>query len=192
MKFLVKNDKFNGIIRSFKENNYPKIELKPSSYDQINPVENILDYGSENKHWVSNSDEGLKAQLVVKIVDDLFLITHYSIRSHFSEDPYIQKWTFEGSYDNNEYFTLHEPPQCDDLKSNGIGFYKVNPHKKGFKYFRIKQTMSTTGGYSNMRITNLEFFGIYPFSCQCPKTCRNSRNNHISLLFLFCFIVNSR
>ena len=73
----------------------------------------------------------------------------------------MQAWTFEGSSDNVSYTMLDNKAQNTYLKSNGVGKFGVNPSKKCFRYFRIKQTMNTIkNSYGNMRISGLDLFGL--------------------------------
>ena len=190
MIFPVNSDKLNGTLRSYKTKGTPSIQLIPSSTAATAySVNNILDYNSADSHWASDASQGFDANLVVKFVDDRFLATHYSIRSHPSSNCYMQAWTLEGSTDNVNYETLHNKTQNDDLINSGIGQYKINPRKKGFRYFRIKQTMKTLLDHENMRISGLDFFGVYPFECQCQNTCRLAQRHHVYLLF--CVLIMS-
>ena len=192
MIFPVNSDKLNGALKSYKTKGTPAIQLIPSSTIASDfSVSNILDYNSADSHWASNSNEGFNANLVVKFVDDRFLVTHYSIRSHPSSDCYMQAWTLEGSIDNDKYEMLHNKTKNDDLINSGIGEYKINPRKKGFRYFRIKQTMKTILNHENMRISGLDFFGVYPFECQCQNTCNLPRNQCVYLLFCVLIISSS-
>ena len=81
LTFPVSTDKLSGIIRSYKDTGSPSIELYPSSTITTSYiVDNILDYSNDQSHWASNITLGLDEQLVVKIADGPFYITHYSIR----------------------------------------------------------------------------------------------------------------
>ena len=130
MIFPVNSDKLNGALKSYKTNGTPAIQLIPSSTESAYSVSNILDYDSAVSHWASSNNEGLNANLIVKFVDDRFLVTHYSIRSHPNSYYYMQAWTLEGSTDNVNYEMLHKKTQNTDLINNGIGQYKINPRKK--------------------------------------------------------------
>ena len=102
MNFPVKTDKFDGLIRSFADTGKPKIELYPSStFSNLYKVDYILEYNNTNSHWCSGYAEELDSNLIVKIVDAPFCITHYTIRSHPSNDAYMPAWILEGSEDNN-------------------------------------------------------------------------------------------
>ena len=187
MIFPVNSDRLNGIIRSYVDRKSPIIELMPSSTYYTYYVENILDYNNTESHWVSNTDEGLNGSLVVKITDDPFLITHYSIRSHHTDYDYVRAWTFEGSNDNIKYELLHNKTDNSELANSSIGQYEVNPRKKGFRYFRIKQTIETHHGWKDMRISGLDFFGIYPYTRKV--TCNNVKNSDLMGKLFFIFVV---
>ena len=179
---LNKEDKLNGLIRSFVDKKYPKVELYASSQTS-NAAADIFSYNDENAHWCSLESEGLSAQLVVKIVNAPFYITHYSIRSHFTSVNYMQAWSFEASKDNAVYETLDNRSINDDLSSSGIGQYRINTKKKGFQYFKIKQTVPTKEAHTNMRISGLDFFGSFIPACKLC-TCKN-RGNERSILLLY-------
>ena len=191
MIFPVNSDKLNGVLKNFKNKGTPNIKLIPSSTQGTYAVSNILDFNSADSHWASSYSDGLNSNLVVKFVDDRFLITHYSIRSHQSTENYMQAWTLEASIDDINYETLHNKTKNEELINNTIRQYKINPRKKGFQYFRIKQTMKTVYESTNMRISGLDFFGTYPFVCQCPNTCKISNNNNLCLLFCILLMCSS-
>ena len=162
LNFPVKADKLSGLVRNYKDKGYPSIELYPSSSIKNHNVSNILDYSDDQSHWASTLEEKLNAQLVIKIADGPFYITHYSIRSHPSANYYMQAWTFEGSMNNKTYTMLDNRPQNADLNSSKIGQYRVNPKRKRFQYFRIKQTMPTlVVSHENMRISGIDFYGSF-------------------------------
>lgn len=201
MIFSVNSDKLNGVLKYFKNKETPRIQLIPSSTAEQYVVGNILDYSSTDSHWASSESDGLNSNLVVKFVYDKFLVTHYSIRSHFSTGNYMQAWTLEGSNDNINFETLHTKTKNAELKSSAIGQYAINPNKKGFRYFRIKQTIKTVDGTSNMRISGLDFFGTYPYVIPTTKSAKKISNNfrprdncayartHVYGIFLFLKIV---
>ena len=141
MIFPVNSDKLNGVLKSYKTKGTPMVELIPSSTDSKYTVDNILDYSNAGSHWASSFSDGLNSSLIVRFVDDQFLVTHYSIRSHQCSDCYMQEWTLEGSNDNIKYEMLHNKTKNEDLINNNIGQYKINRRKKGYHYFRIKQTV---------------------------------------------------
>ena len=144
----------------------------------------ILAFNNPNAHWCSDDKEGLNAQLVIKIINVPFYITHYSIRSHPSTQHYMRAWTLEGSNDNVKYEMIHNMPENNDLISNKIGQYPVNAKRKGYKYFRIKQTIKTISNLASMRISGLDFYGS--FMGKQANSCRNTRKDSIYLLaFVF-------
>ena len=94
----------------------------------------------------------------------------------------MRQWTLEGSNDNINYEILHAKESNSDLSSNAIGQYQINPDNKGYKYFRIKQKTDTVSGYSNMRISGIDFFGVYRKTLhEC--TCKRSKNLYLTNLF---------
>ena len=185
MNFPVKADKLDGLVRSFKDTGKPRIELYPSStwgYPYL--VSNILEYDDPISHWCSGYAEKLNSSLVVKIVDAPFNITHYSIRSHYSNDAYMPAWTFEGSNDNVNYDLLHSKDINEELKNSGIGQYKINPQKKSYRYFRIRQTVKTVGGYDGMRVSGIDFFGSFNRSFLLKSRCFKPKPNPFSYLLI--------
>ena len=183
MNFPVTSDKLSGLIRSYKDNGYPLVELLPSSATEGNPIKGVFTYNDANDHWCSTAAQGLNDNLVINFGIP-FYITHYSIRSHPSTNHYIQAWTFEGSDDNKEYEMLHRQPICDTLKSSGIGQYKINNTKKGFRYFRIKQTVATISGSTSMRISGLDLYGSFVPCVRQTCSCKRALNYRISLIIV--------
>ena len=182
MFFPVKEDKLSGLLRRFKTRGYPKIECFPSSTTGKYVADNVFDFDNKYSHWASNESEGLDAHFDIKIVSGVLRITNYSIRSHDSNNIYIQAWTLEGSNNNINYVILDDKPQNADLKSSGIGQYPANSENNYYQYFRIKQTMKTINGASNMRITNLDFYGEFlPFKLNTCN-CYNNRNFYLVTL----------
>ena len=189
MFFPVKADKFSGILRRYKNRGYPKIELLPSSTESGLPEENVLDFKNGESHWASPQDKGLDSYFVVRIVSGVLRITNYSIRSHNSDNYYMQAWTFEASNDNINYVELDDRPQNTDLKSSGIGQYPVNSENNYYQYFRIKQTIATIKGLANMRISGLDFYGEFlPFKL---NSCRYSKNNNCHIFMLLINVILS-
>ena len=184
MFFPVKEHKFWGILRRYKNTGYPKIELLPSSTSPKYPPENILGLDNLHEHWVSTSSEGLNAQFVVRIVSGVLRITNYSIKSHDTDKYYMRAWSLEGSNDNINYAMIDDRPQNDDLYNSSIGQYPVNPQNNYYQYFRIKQTMPNKGD-SRMRIFNLDFYGEFlPFKL---NSCKYLKNRHESSIILSSF-----
>ena len=173
MFFPVKADKLSGLLRRYKNRGYPKVEYSASSTTGNYVADNVFDFDNQSSHWASNTSEGLNAHFDIKIVSGVLRITHYSIRSHKSKEYTMRAWTLEGSNDNNNYVAIDDRPQNSDLNDNKIGQYQVNSQNNYYQYFRIKQTVKTTSGMSNMRISNLDFYGEFlPFklrSCRCYK-----------------------
>ena len=191
MNFPVKSDKLDGIVRSYADIGYPRIELKPSSSEPTNKVTNILRYNDSSSHWVSGYREKLNAKLVIKIVDFRLNITHYSIRSHPSNSHFIQAWTFEGSNDNHNYEMIDNRTKNADLANSQIGQYEVNNLSKSYRYFRIMQTMLPLSGENGMRISGLDLFGlVIPLPKICTKKCIRS-NRDCFLLFIMSSAISS-
>ena len=180
MLFPVKTNKFSGLLRKFRDRGYPKIELISSRVSSDYPPESVLQFEDEDSHWAS--ENSLDSQFVVKLVNGVLRISHYSIRSHFSDNNYMQKWTLEGSNDNKNYVMIDNRPQNSDLKSSGIGQYSINDQRIIYQYFRIKQTMNTPLGNNVMRISGLDFYGEYlPFQ---PRSCKSSIRRYNFLLVM--------
>ena len=189
MEFPIERGQLHGIIRRYATRGSPKIELFPSSSQPAWPVNNILQYEDDSKHWVTEMNDGLDAHLVIKIQNCFLMIKNYSFQSHFSEEHFVQSWTFEGSNDNIHYDMLDDQPQNEYLKNGNIKSIEVNPEKRLFKYFRLKNKMNTISGHANMRVTHIELFGTLYLPRQ---SCKKPNNKPISKLFryiiVFCLV----
>lgn len=179
LDFPVTNKVFSGLLKKYKESGEPLVQIIPSSEPSDYPVSNILLFDDDASHWVSSLSEGLNANLVVKINNFPFYITHYTIRSHPQNLNYMQAWTLEGSNNGNNYQIIHNKTQNSELNNSGIGHYRVNARRLGFRYFRIKQTMVTVEKRSNMRISGLDFYGT--FAPHQTIRCIRS-NNRLNLM----------
>ena len=99
----------------------------------------------------------------------------------------MQAWTFEGSNNNKAYTMLHKRPICEDLKLSGIGQYQINPKRKRYQYFRIKQTVATISSQANMRISGLDFYGSFiapKNGCSCKHYSHYFMNIFITVFIL--------
>ena len=161
MDYYVREGNFSGVIRSFVDTGLPLVELFPSStQDNVWNVSNIFLLDEEITHCASSTDEKLKTQLIVDVFKPLY-ISNYSIRSHGSKDYFMQAWTLEGSEDNKTYDIIDNRTINADLNVSGVGKYPVNDERKGYRFFRIKQTIATINGLTNMRISALDFYGTF-------------------------------
>ena len=164
--FEPKEDKLDGVIKSFAMRGFPKAEITPSSnQSDTYHISNILNYNDVYKHWASNDSEGLNASLKFCFPHNYFRITHYSFLSHKSSTDYVQAWDFFGSLDDKDYIIIHHKSANQDLCNGSIGHYPVS--EGVFKCFKLYQTEETIIGHLNMRVSNFELFGELLHSQYC-------------------------
>ena len=162
MEFPVKDTKFSGLFRKYNDTGTPKLKLIPSSVSWQWYPYYIFWYDQNHYHFCS----GAEGNLVIKIVDFLFKITHYELRSHQSSEHYMRAWTFEGSSDNVHYDMLDNRPENDDLNCSSVKLYEVKKQRKSYRYFRIKQIGKTLSGNAAMRVSGLDIYGtLVPIKC---------------------------
>ena len=183
MNFPVSDKNFNGLFRRFSDTGGPRIELLPSSIDAICFPKYIFWYNNSEKHFCSRIDDN-NPYLIVKVCDFPFLITHYEISSHPSDQHYMRAWKFEGSLDNVHYDVLDDRPVSSDLSTNAIKKYKVNNRRKLYQYFRVNQTVKTLSNLITMRISGLDIYGTF-----IPIRCSSSRKSVSSLFNLIHFLM---
>ena len=159
----------------------PRLKLFPSSIDNEWYPYYIFWYNQTYYHFCSAG----AGNLVIKIVDFPFKITHYEIRSHPSSEHYMRAWTFEGSNDNVHYDMLDNRPESDDLISSSVKSYEVNKQRKSYRYFRVKQVGKTLSGYTSMRVSGLDVYGtLVSFRCSPSRKSISS-----FFMFITCLIL---
>ena len=178
--FNLKEAKFSGILRRYKNKGYPKIELKTSYVNSNHPPKDALDFEDTGSHWVSNNVAISSHYFIVRIFNGTFRMTNYEIRSHKSDVCCMRGWKLEGSKDGSNYAMLDNRPENNDLYGNTVGRYPVNSGKNYYSYFRIKQTVKSTRD-NRMRISGLDFYGEFlPFNKSLGRCTRNFAKKKIT------------
>ena len=175
----VDGNPFCGIIWSYATRGYPLIELNVSKpANEKRTPEKILDYNDPEAHYASNSSDGLNAYFIVHIVGKPFMVTNYSLRSHYTKDECLRAWTLEGSlYKDSDFVLLDKKGPTNDLENSGTVQYQINPERH---YFRIKSTEPTNFD-KQLRIAKLDFYGTFePFT---SKQNLNMNFRLFSILF---------
>ena len=154
--FYPSDDKLDGVIKYFSRYGKPYVFFEASSVYAPYFVTEIIKE-DPNAVWCSDESEGLKAILTIGIPNYYIKLTHYSFRSHKSDNLYVRSWNLSGSKDGYNYKIIDSKPINDDLKNNQIGHYQVSTGI--YKYFKLIQTSTNIRGDKNMRVTGFEIFG---------------------------------
>ena len=186
--FNLKEEKFSGILRRYKNKGYPKIELKVSYNNPSLPSQSVFDFENTSSHWATRDIAISNHFFIVRIFNGTFRMTNYDIRSHNSNNCYMRGWKLEGSKDGSNYVVLDERPENDDLYYSQVGRYSVDSGGNYYSYFRIKQTVKSIRD-NRMRISALDFYGEFlPFNMSLGRCSRNFVKNilpsrHVKIRF---------
>ena len=161
MTFIAGNDPFCGIVKSFADIGWPKLTIHASDcFESIRSWDKVLEYSNEESHYLSNKKDGLNAYYIIQ-TDKPFLVTHYSFRSHPDNNAYVRAWILDGSLNGSHYERLDTRSESDILKNSGVAHFEINPAKKLYSYFRLKNTAVTLVPDYLLRISALDFYGTF-------------------------------
>lgn len=90
------------------------------------------------------------------------VLTAYSLKTYSGQEGYghLQNWVVQGSNDDENYETLDDQKNNNDLNSNcAFHTFKIEKNSQPYKFIKILMTGNNHAGTDFMVIRNVEFFG---------------------------------